>query len=57
MPSLKELKDLVKNYSSDAPILSSGKEALLLFAEKKGLLKKSDAPAPAPFADTIASLV
>jgi len=57
MPSLKDLKVLVKNYSSDAPKLSSGKEALLLFAEKKGLLKKSDAPAPAPPADTVASLV
>lgn len=51
MPSLKDLKALVKAHVKDAPKMSAGKEALLLFAEKKGLLKSeapASAPAPAP---------
>lgn len=47
MPSLKDLKALVKAHVKDAPKMSAGKDALLLFAEKKGLLK-AEAPAPAP---------
>lgn len=48
MPSLKDLKALVKAHVKDAPKMSAGKEALLLFAEKKGLLKAEATPAPAP---------
>ena len=39
MPSLKDLKALIKSHVKDAPKMNAGKEALLLFAEKKGLLK------------------
>ena len=42
MPSLKDLKALIKSHVKDAPKMNAGKEALLLFAEKKGLLKKND---------------
>jgi len=48
MPSLKDLKALVKAHVKDAPKMSAGKDALLLFAEKKGLLKAEATPAPAP---------
>jgi hypothetical protein len=52
MPSLKDLKALVKAHVKDAPKMSAGKDALLLFAEKKGLLK-AEAPAPAPSASAL----
>jgi hypothetical protein len=42
MPTVKELKDLIKNSSTEKPKLSAGKEALLLYAEKAGLLKKAE---------------
>lgn len=53
MPSLAELKTLVKNYKSDRPRLTAGKDTLLTWAAEKGLLKKEEAvvaaaPAPAP---------
>jgi hypothetical protein len=43
MPTLAELKALVKGHSTDKPKMSAGKEALLLYAEKCGLLKKPEA--------------
>lgn len=43
MPSLAELKALIKSHQGDKPKLSAGKESLLLYAEKQGLLKKSEA--------------
>jgi hypothetical protein len=47
MPTLAELKALVKNHKNDKPKLSAGKDALLMWASKSGLLeKKEDAPAP-----------
>lgn len=42
MPTVKELKELIKNSSTEKPKLSAGKEALLLYAEKAGLLKKAE---------------
>jgi hypothetical protein len=44
MPTLAQLKALVKSHSGDKPKLSAGKEALLIYAEKQGLLKKPEAP-------------
>jgi DNA-directed RNA polymerase subunit F len=41
MPTLKELKALIKGHS-DKPKLSAGKETLLLYAEKVGLLKPKE---------------
>lgn len=47
MPTLVELKKLIKSHGGDKPKLSAGKEALLIYAEKQGLLKKLDeVPAP-----------
>jgi hypothetical protein len=51
MPTVAELKALVKSHAGEKPKLSAGKEALLLYCEKAGLLKKSEpvaAPAAAP---------
>lgn len=42
MPTVAELKKLVKEHSTDKPKLSAGKEALLLYCEKAGLLKKAE---------------
>lgn len=47
MPTLAELKKLIKGHSTDKPKLSSGKEALLLYAEKVGLLQKKEEKAQA----------
>lgn len=49
MPTVAELKALVKSHATDKPKLSAGKEALLLYCEKAGLLKKPEPVAqPAP---------
>ena len=53
MPTLAELKKLVKEHSTDKPKLSAGKEALLLYAEKAGLLKKGEAPVAEPVAKAV----
>lgn len=51
MPTLAELKALVKNHKNDKPKLSAGKDALLMWATKSGLLEKKEAdPAPMPAA-------
>jgi hypothetical protein len=50
MPSLAELKTLVKNYKSDRPRLTAGKDALMVWAAEKGLLKKEEPVAAAPAA-------
>jgi hypothetical protein len=47
MPTLAELKKLVKEHQTDKPRLSAGKEALLIYAEKAGLLKKPEVAPPA----------
>jgi len=38
--TLRELKTLVKEHVKSAPKMSSGKQSLLLYADKMGLLKK-----------------
>ena len=48
MPTLKELKALVKGHSTDKPKMSAGKEALLMYAHAMGLLKPKEAPAAVP---------
>jgi hypothetical protein len=50
MPSLAELKTLVKNYKSDRPRLTAGKDTLLTWAAEKGLLKKEEPVVAAPVA-------
>lgn len=42
--TLGELKKLIKEHMKTAPKLSSGKQNLLLYADKAGLLKKKEAP-------------
>jgi hypothetical protein len=42
--TLGELKKLIKEHMKTAPKLSSGKQNLLLYADKVGLLKKKEAP-------------
>lgn len=49
MPTVSELKALVKSHAGEKPKLSAGKEALLLYCEKAGLLKKSE-PVAVPVA-------
>jgi hypothetical protein len=43
--TLKELKAIVKEHVKSAPRMSSGKQNLLLYADKNGLLKKKEVPA------------
>jgi hypothetical protein len=45
--TLGELKKLIKDHMKTAPKLSSGKQNLLLYADKAGLLKKKEAPVAA----------
>jgi hypothetical protein len=45
--TLGELKKIIKEHMKTTPKLSSGKQNLLLYADKAGLLKKKEA-APAP---------
>lgn len=42
MPTLAELKALIKKHKDGKPKMSAGKEALLLYAEKAGLLKPKE---------------
>jgi len=42
--TLGELKKLIKEHMKTTPKLSSGKQNLLLYADKAGLLKKKEAP-------------
>lgn len=42
--TLRELKALVKEHVKAAPKMSAGKQSLLLYADKNGLLKKKEAP-------------
>jgi len=42
MPTLAELKELIKKHKDGKPKMSAGKEALLLYAEKAGLLKPKE---------------
>jgi hypothetical protein len=44
--TLAELKKMIKEHSKTAPKLSSGKQNLLLYAERAGLLKSREAVAP-----------
>jgi hypothetical protein len=46
MPSLADLKTLVKTYRDDRPKLSAGKDALLTWCATKGLLKKDEPAMP-----------
>lgn len=40
--TLGELKKLIKDHMKSSPKMSSGKQSLLLYADKMGLLKKKD---------------
>jgi len=42
MPTLAELKELIKKHKDGKPKMNAGKEALLLYAEKAGLLKPKE---------------
>jgi hypothetical protein len=42
--TLRELKTLVKDHVKAAPKMSAGKQSLLLYADKNGLIKKKEAP-------------
>jgi len=42
--TLGDLKKLIKDHMKTAPKLSSGKQNLLLYADKMGLIKKKEAP-------------
>ena len=43
--TLRELKALVKEHVKSAPKMSAGKQNLLLYADKNGLIKKKEVPA------------